>query len=480
MGFRRKQFTKYGINMAQISIIKYSDIITESHNHRFDSEFFRKDYLDIKFLLEKGSNKKLKDFEVKIYHPKEIKREYVKNDVLFLRAQNVRPLFLDLSNKVFISQEHAKKLKSNLISREDILITRTGANFGQCCLFNEERQVIASSHTFILKSGSINPYLLTIFLNTKYGREMINKGMYGGLQPEIAPFYLLNIPFPNFSDNIIKDIEKKFKKAHQKQTQSKQLYKEAEELLNKEIFGDDYCRDRSRPVPTNTFKITNTFETTKKEVERAKRFDAEYFQPKYKEIIKKIENYNGGFDVVGNIINWKKGIEVGTNAYTEDGKEFVRVSDFSIFGIEETSRKIAEEHFNEIKSDFQPHKGEILFTKDGTIGISYVLQKDVKGVLSSAFLRLTLKEKYQNFEKECLALIFNSILSKLQVEQLSGGAIIAHLKPSDFEKIRIPLIKPQIQKQIADKIQESHKLRKESKELLEEAKRKVEEEIEKK
>jgi len=47
-----------------------------------------------------------------------------------------------------------------------------------------------------------------------------------------------------------------------------------------------------------------------------------------------------------------------------------------------------------------------------------------------------------------------------------------------FEKFKIPLIKPKIQKQIAKKIQESHKLRKESKELLEEAKRKVEEEIE--
>ncbi len=67
----------------------------------------------------------------------------------------------------------------------------------------------------------------------------------------------------------------------------------------------------------------------------------------------------------------------------------------------------------------------------------------------------------------------------MQVEKLSGGAIIAHLKPSDFETFKIPLIKPSIQKQIAEKIQQSHKLRKESKNLLEEAKRKVEEEIEK-
>jgi len=49
-----------------------------------------------------------------------------------------------------------------------------------------------------------------------------------------------------------------------------------------------------------------------------------------------------------------------------------------------------------------------------------------------------------------------------------------------FKNLKIPLIKPKIQKLIAEKIQESHKLRKESKELLETAKRKVEEEIEKK
>jgi len=222
-----------------------------------------------------------------------------------------------------------------------------------------------------------------------------------------------------------------------------------------------------------------TFETTKKAVEQAKRFDSEYFQPKYEDIIEKIENYEGGFDVIKNIATWKKGIEVGTNEYTDQGKDFIRVSDFSSFGIENVSKKISNELFNNIKRNFQPQKGEILFTKDGTIGISYVLKEDIEGVLSGAFLRLILKVQYQDFEKECLSLIFNSLLCRMQVEKLSGGALIAHLKPSDFEQFRIPLIKSQIQAQIAEKIQESHQLRKESKELLEMAKRKVEEEIEK-
>ena len=158
---------------------------------------------------------------------------------------------------------------------------------------------------------------------------------------------------------------------------------------------------------------------------------------------------------------------------------FGRVSDFSINGVEKTGKKISEGLYQELKKDYQPKRNDILFTKDGTIGLSYVVKEEFEVILSGAFLRLSLKDKYQSFEKECLSLIFNSIISKMQVEKLSGGAIIAHLKPSDFEKFKIPLIKLQIQKQIAKKIQKSHKLRKESKELLEEAKRKVEKEIEK-
>lgn len=148
------------------------------------------------------------------------------------------------------------------------------------------------------------------------------------------------------------------------------------------------------------------------------------------------------------MVKWKKGVEVGTEAYTETGKNFVRVSDFSIYGISEANRKISDKAFEELKKNYQSKQGEILFTKDGTIGLSYVLKEDIQGVLSGAFLRLTTKEKYQGFEKECLSLIFNSLLCKMQVEKLSGGALIVHLKPSDFETFKIPLIKPSIQKKL--------------------------------
>ena len=66
------------------------------------------------------------------------------------------------------------------------------------------------------------------------------------------------------------------------------------------------------------------------------------------------------------------------------------------------------------------------------------------------------------------------------MKRISKGAILGGYDLKSFEQIKIPLIKPQVQTEITEKIQASHRLRKESKELLEEAKRKVEEEIEKK
>ena len=120
--------------MAQISIVKFSKLISDSHNKRFDSEYFKKEYLQIEEMLKKVSKNTLKGLNAKIRHPSEIKREYNEKGILFVRAQNVRPLLMDFSNEVFISADNAELLSQNNIGYRDILITRTGANFGQVAI----------------------------------------------------------------------------------------------------------------------------------------------------------------------------------------------------------------------------------------------------------------------------------------------------------------------------------------------------------
>jgi len=455
--------------MAQISYIKYTNI---KEARRYDAEYFKPFNLHAEKLITNSNFSYLETLGKFIIGPfgSTVKVEdYVeKAKYKYIRGKDIKNGILSDVDNSAITKEKFDSLPRYHLKNNDILITVVGT-LGNVAIYRDSfGPAIFSCKSTVFRTNKIDPEFLMIYLDTKFGKSLLMRNERGAIQKGFNLPDLKKIPVPTFTDGFYKTINNFVSLSHQKQTQSKTFYREAEELLLAELGLLDYL-----------VKHELTFSTTKKEIEEAHRYDSEYFQPKYAKIIKKIEEYEGGWDIAGEMVKWKKGVEVGTDTYTETGKDFVRVSDFSVFGLAESNRKISDQTFEELKKNYQPKQGEILFTKDGTIGISYVLKEDIQGVLSGAFLRLTLKEKYQDFEKECLSLIFSSILCKMQVEKLSGGALIAHLKPSDFETFKIPLIKPSIQKQIALKIQESHRLRKESKDLLEEAKRKVEEEIEK-
>ena len=73
-----------------------------------------------------------------------------------------------------------------------------------------------------------------------------------------------------------------------------------------------------------------------------------------------------------------------------------------------------------------------------------------------------------------LTLVLNSPIVQLQAERDTNGAIIQHWKPSEIEKVVIPVLDMDKQIEISDKVEESFALRKKSKKLLEDAKRAVE------
>lgn len=68
----------------------------------------------------------------------------------------------------------------------------------------------------------------------------------------------------------------------------------------------------------------------------------------------------------------------------------------------------------------------------------------------------------------------------MQIERDAGGSVIAHWKPEQIKKLQVSILPKSIQQEIADLVRQSHQARKKAKELLEKAKREVEELIEKK
>jgi restriction endonuclease S subunit len=453
----------------QYSVVQYNKVKSDSDCVRIDAEFFKEEYLSIDSLLRQKTHKDLKDFGIKIYHPNEIKREYTElGGVLFLRAQNVRPLEIDLdSNRVYISEDDAKKLSRNYILNTDVLITRTGANFGQCAIYLEKEEAIASSHTFIVRTSILNPFFLAVFLNTTYGRKLIDKGMYGATQPEIAPFYLYRIPVPLLKDDFYKTIEKIYRKSFDYGIQAKTLYAQSERILLSELKLFDW-----KP------KLQPSFIKNYSDTQSAERIDAEYFQPKYEEIVTAIKSATS-YKPLGGIVSIKKCIEPGSEEYQESGIPFLRVSNLSKFGINHDNQRFLHESLYETFKSHQPKKGEILLSKDATPGIAYYLKDEpVKMIPSSGILRLTIQDT-KRIQPEYFTLVLNSIVVQKQIERDVGGSIINHWLVDMVKNTLIPVLSGTIQENISDKINESFMAREQSKRLLDIAKQGVEMAIEK-
>ena len=88
----------------EISVLNLSEVNKWNDRFRFDSEFVKKEYLELENKLQSKAHKFLANTDCKILHPSEIKREYVNEEdgVWFFRTQNIRSLKIEHSNDVFI------------------------------------------------------------------------------------------------------------------------------------------------------------------------------------------------------------------------------------------------------------------------------------------------------------------------------------------------------------------------------------------
>ena len=124
-----------------------------------------------------------------------------------------------------------------------------------------------------------------------------------------------------------------------------------------------------------------------------------------------------------------------------------------------------------------PKQDTILFSKDGSVGIAYKLERDEDIVTSGALLHLTVRNTSEILP-DYLTLVLNSTVVQMQAERDSNGAIIQHWKPSEIEKVIVPVLDLDKQKELSEMIQKSFALRRQSKQLLEYAKQAVEMAIE--
>jgi type I restriction enzyme, S subunit len=194
----------------------------------------------------------------------------------------------------------ADKFEELRLRKDDILICRTNGNpklMGKSALVAKDTFYIYESHLFKVrvKDEIIKASTVVVYLNSKYGREEINKHSMQGNQSNFSLAKFKELKFPLFSTDFNNVIDKVVYLAFDNLQNSKHLYAEAENILLEELGLNNW-----QP----TFKSNNT-KTLKESLLSSGRMDAEYYQRKYDEVEFKITNYKGGFDSVKNLCNIK-------------------------------------------------------------------------------------------------------------------------------------------------------------------------------
>lgn len=445
--------------------------ITEIHlkdlerTGRLDSEFYKKENLDVIRLLNKNKSQALTDFvDVSDGNHMGISEYFCDEGVPYYRGQDIHDFFIENANPICIPKTIFSKpvMKRSHLKKNDVLLSIVGT-IGEVSLVNTESDATCSCKLAILRPNScLKAETIALFLQSKYGYNQIRKFIRGAVQMGFILEDVDQIIIPNFSPAFQSQIEQIVKSAHSKLAESKSLYAETEEILLSELGLKDW-QPKKESVSVKSFS----------DFAKSGRLDAEYYQPKYDELFNHLLHYN--CVKLGDIVSIKKSVEPGSESYIAEGIPFIRVSDVSKFEISKTDLHLSPKEFD-LKA-LRPHKDTILFSKDGSIGIAYKCQKDLNVITSGALLHLDVRD--ETILPDYLTIVLNSMVTKLQAERDSNGAIIQHWKPEDIKKVIIPVLSMQNQSLIAEKIQKSFDLRKESKELLESAKRMVEEEIEK-
>ena len=442
----------------QYSTLAYSEI---DLSNRIDAEYFQQTYLHIEDKLIKNNATPLRDFcsiTGSAFYPAAT-HLYETGDLPFIRCVD------SISYPVITTRQHALFEKIPLsfaneydnikrLSKGEIVITKVGTPCYASIVHDIDDVALSRTVLGLKDIQNIDPYYLVAFLRSKYGFLQLFRERELTIQFQLTLDRVGNVLIFKPTNEVLEDLIAHNIISHEiSNKEAEQSFNQAEDLLLNEL-GLSYWQPNHSPWFIKNF--SNTIE--------AERIDAEYYQPKYEEIVNTIKAYHGGWDTLKNLVTIKKCVEVGSSVYLEEGIPYIRVSNLSPFEI--TKEKYISEDLYTVLKQHQPSTGEILLTKDATPGIAYYLNDNPEKMIPSGGI-LRLKKKTDQINNEYLTLVLNSILTKAQVNRDVGGSVILHWRPDQVKDIVVPILPEEIQFEIQNKVIEAFNLRKDSKQLLE-------------
>lgn len=373
---------------------------------------------------------------------------------------------LDVSKCAEITLEELDTFK---LHNKDVLFNRTNSFewVGRTGVYyqNDNISRVFASYLvrFIPNLKYLLPEYLATYLNTKYGVWDIKRRARQSInQTNVNPEEVKEIEIPILPMDFQKQIANNLQLANEKRIVAHSQYIEAESYLLECLGMTDFA---ANPDAYNVKSLKESFLETG-------RFDAEYYLPKYEDYCRLVQSYANGYEPLGDACNIKD-----TNYTPEAGVryKYIELANIGKSG-EITGCDIQDGENLPTRARRLVHQGDVIVSSiEGSLESCALVTDDYDGALCSTGFYVLQSSK---LNPETLLTLFKSLPMQQLMKKGCSGTILTAISKPELEKLPVPIIRKEVQDEIAQHVQRSFILRKEAMQLLENAKLTVEQAIE--
>lgn len=458
------------IDGLEISEIKFSDLKVDNEKNRLDSEFYLKKYINAYSLVKAKKNSRIVDlystftdfhsngsYEVIAQHFKLLdERDY---------AYMVRTTDLEKENYIdsvkYVTKSTYEFLSKSKVFGGELLINKIGSPGRTFLMPKLNIPVSLGMNLFLLRiknNENISEELIYLFFNSEIGKNIIERKINGTVPLTIDKEAIKSLYVPLFSKDFLNIVKSLIAEKNDCSKNAQGLYLESEKILEESL-----CIKQSSNDIVSIKSLSESFNISG-------RLDAEYYQPKYEQYEEIIKNNKLGFTII------KKEFDLITKKCDRSLEQYpyIEIGDINVSTGVATSNIIMTEALPDNAKIMTKVNDVLVSTVRPNRGAVSILEEDDL-LVSGAFT--VLREK-GNYPKEVLLVILRSELYRDWLLKYNVGTSYPVIKDDDILNLPLPILDETLNKEISDKVQESFRLRKKTKKLLDIAVRAVEMAIE--
>jgi len=394
-------------------------------------------------------------------------RDFLGEGTLYFRISDIKRGQMNLLTAKKVKEKLNEMPEKILVHRGDLLMSRKGTpGITSLATEFEEQGIIGTEIIKITlkKDSGILPEFLFAFFNHKTGFNQILSKLTGTVSRGINHPALRSIQLPNIDLEKQRPIAEKIRIAFTKYVSAISKIEEA-----KKLFEDVLNINHQNIEEEKTYKVDSSDLTDI--------LTPKFYYPKYLNTLKKLKRKFKTIKL-GEIANIKRGSEVGSKNYHKyiNKKDldvpFIRTSDLVNYEIDNyPDYYVDEEIHKELGQDLKG--GDIIYTKDGKIGLPAMLTSEDKCILASGLARLRVKKE---LDPHYVFLVLSTNIGYYQaMQRVVIAATLPHLQQERLGEMEIPIMDNQTQNKISQLVKEAFELKVEKKKLMREALKKVEE-----